>query len=246
MTIVLFLSSWPEVKPKNAPTPMVCRCADLFQRDRLRSFIALMRLNSSCERLCLGRVDRFFVHAARVEIADLLHFGSPRSRFLDSVGCLARLSRRSRAARRCFFSINSLKLPQREYSGGIGVVLEPAAIGVAVKIVARLDRRIHVLRVERRRILLDLRLRAFVCFRKWKRRRRIFCAGVCEASCTVGGREASGWAGDFSGSVCARRQIAPNEQSVTTRSCLIIFLAKLRRANRKANAFRSDAAVGWV
>ena len=72
-----------------------------------------------------------------------------------------------------------------------------------------------------------------------------FCAGVCEASCTVGGREASGWAGDFSGSVCARRQIAPNEQSVTTRSCLIIFLAKPRRAIERANAFRSDAAVGW-
>ena len=69
--IALFLSSWPEVKPKSASTPMLCRCAISFSTS-CRSFIASMCSNSSGSGVVPRGVDCFFIHSAGVKVSDLL------------------------------------------------------------------------------------------------------------------------------------------------------------------------------
>ena len=76
------------------------------------------------ERLGFRGVDGFLIHPARVKIADLLHFRRqlrirplPFAAF-SATSCSASL----------FFSISSLKLPQRDYSGGIGLFFSQAPL----------------------------------------------------------------------------------------------------------------------
>ena len=76
------------------------------------------------ERLGFRGLDRFFVHAARVIIAHLLHFGSRPS---DPAFVLAAFSATTRKAS-LLFSISMLKLPQRDSSGGIGVFFSQAPL----------------------------------------------------------------------------------------------------------------------
>ena len=97
ITIVLFLSSWPEVKPKNARTPIACRCAIIFSSpSRILDGLDFFQL--VLERFRFRGVDRLFVHPAGVIIADLLHV-----RIRLGVGFLGRVLRRDLQARRYFF-----------------------------------------------------------------------------------------------------------------------------------------------
>ena len=117
MTIVLFLSSCPEAKPKNAFTPMHVQMRDLLQHI-LVVFHRVDPLEFVRAAAWLGRVDRFFVHPARVIIADLLRLGS--SLRIEPCVCAAFSAIAWNAS--LFCSISSLKLPQRDSSGGIRCV----------------------------------------------------------------------------------------------------------------------------
>jgi len=114
--------------------------------------------------------DRFLIHAAAVIIADLLRFrrgfwiGMRLRRFLRNlVQCVVVLLDQFVEA-----------APARIFRWNFRA-FDPAAVCVHKKIVLRLDRRIHVLRINRRRIFLDLRLRLTSslrgCFRyrRWRR-----------------------------------------------------------------------------
>ena len=150
MTIVLFLSSWPEVNPKNAFTPMPCRCAISFSSPSL-SLISSMRLNSSASGLRLGGVDRLFIHPAGVVIAHLLHLRRKRRVGFRLGGLLGR-----HAQRFVILFDQGIEAAPARFFRWDGIVLQPGAIRVGVEIVLRLDRGIHVLQIERRRVFLDL------------------------------------------------------------------------------------------
>ena len=139
--------------------------AQLVQvRDFLQDVFAILQRVDAFEFICERRharcVHRFFVHPARIKIAHLLQIRLRRfleSRFggdlrCDRRGLLENLVQRVVIMLGQFVETS----PARKLRWN-RIPLYPAAIRVKVKIVLRFDGRIHVLRIERRRILFRLR-----------------------------------------------------------------------------------------
>ena len=106
------------------------------------------------ERLSPHRLDRLFVHSAGVIIADFLCFR--RELRIDVyLRCLA-----GNRVQRVVVALDQLieGAPPGILWWNLGS-LDPCAGGVAEEIVTGLHRRIHVFRIDGRRILCDLRLR---------------------------------------------------------------------------------------
>src|SRR5438552_17282662 len=105
------------------------------------------------ERFGSHGLDCFLVHAAGVVIAHLLWFW--RELWID-LRCRGLLRDR---VQRVVVALDQFieRTPSGILRRDLGAV-DPRTIGMGEYIIARLDRRIHVLRIDRRRTLLDLLL----------------------------------------------------------------------------------------
>ena len=118
---------------------------DLF-RQVVHVFQVVDFLHLVLQRLHASGVDLGFIHPAGVEVAHLLHVGA--GRFFGG-GFLGDLVERVVVLLDQLVEAAPARILRRD-----GIVLQPIAIGIKVEIIARLDRRIHVARIERRRIFL--------------------------------------------------------------------------------------------
>ena len=115
-------------------------------------------------------VYRFFIHPARVKVANLLQIDLSRLLGIRFRGNFWRDRRRllhdlvQRVV--ILFGQHIEAAPTRELWRD-RVVLYPAAVGIKIEIVLRLDGRIHIFRIERRRYLI----RGRFFFRRFGRRR---------------------------------------------------------------------------
>ena len=136
-----------------------CVDADCVQmRDRFEQIIAIFdRVNAFefvLQRLCAHCLDRFLVHSTGVVIADLLHFR--RESWIDM--CIYGFF--GNDVQRVIVPLDQLveTTPSRVFRRNL-CPFDPTTISIHKKIILRFHRRIHVLGVQWRRILLDLRWR---------------------------------------------------------------------------------------
>ena len=124
-------------------------------RDRFEQIIAIFdRVNAFefvLQRLCAHCLDRFLVHSTGVVIADLLHFR--RKSWIDT--CI--YSFFGNGVQRVVVPLDQLveTTPPRIFRRNL-CPFDPPAVRIHEKIILRFHRSVHVLRVQRRRILLDL------------------------------------------------------------------------------------------
>ena len=113
--------------------------------DRINAFELVL------QRFCAHCLDRFFVHSTRVVIANLLRFRRKSWIHMCIYGFFGN------AVQRVIIPLDQLveTTPPRIFWWNL-CPLDPTAVRIHEKIILRFDRRIHVLWVQRRRILLNL------------------------------------------------------------------------------------------